>query len=55
LRPKDIFENDGANHHAKDEEPTSHEKASEYAAKDTDAAAPIKCTRYSERGILREE
>jgi hypothetical protein len=55
LRPENIFEYNGTDHHAKHKEPAGYEETSEYAAKDTDAAAPIKCTCYSERGILREE
>lgn len=41
LRPKNIFEDDGAYHHAKDKEPAGHKKTSEYAAKNADRMGAI--------------
>jgi len=41
LRPKDILKNDGADHHAKDEEPTRYEQTGKHTAEDTNGTTVI--------------
>lgn len=41
LWPQNVFEDDGTNHHTKDEEPASNEETSEYAAYNADGFATV--------------
>lgn len=41
LRPKNILKNDGADHHAKDEEPARYQETGKHTAKDADGTTVI--------------